>query len=128
MNFNSPENKPLDIHVCYSTIPLKELIVRHTGKIQMPTHSNSIICCFCFLTIGVKGWYPLVGTNNVGTSALSSNPIENCVGGIELFIRFGQQNDRYQVIESAKRLGWFDDNYVDEENFIDSNFDYSMKE
>ena len=80
------------------------------------------------LIIGVKGWYPLASTNRVGSSALPSNSIENCVGGIELFIRFGQRNDRYRVIESAKRLGWLDDNYVDEENFTDSNFDYSTKE
>ncbi len=26
------DKRPLDVHLCYCTIPLKELISRHTGK------------------------------------------------------------------------------------------------
>lgn len=44
---------------------------------------------------------------------------ERCVGGLELFIRFAQQDDRRRVMDSAKPLGWLDDNYIDEENFLD---------
>lgn len=45
---------------------------------------------------------------------------EQCLGGLELFVRFGQQDDRRKVLDSAKKLGWNDDNYQDEENFLDS--------
>jgi hypothetical protein len=93
------DKRPLDIHLCYCTIPLRELISRHTG---------------------IKGWYPLASTNRVVTSENASDPSEHCVGGLELFVRFGQQDDRRRVIDSAKTLGWLDDNYIDEENFLDS--------
>jgi hypothetical protein len=38
---------------------------------------------------------------------------------LDLFVRFGQQDDRRRMIESGKTLGWLDDNYIDEENFLD---------
>jgi hypothetical protein len=41
---------------------------------------------------------------------------------LELYVRFGQQDDRRRVIDSAKTLGWLDDNYIDEENFLDGKF------
>jgi hypothetical protein len=41
---------------------------------------------------------------------------------LELFVRFGQQDDRRRIIDSAKTLGWLDDNYIDEENFLDGIF------
>jgi len=60
--------------------------------------------------------------NRVVTSEISSDPSEHCVGGLELFVRFGQQDDRRRIIDSAKTLGWLDDNYIDEENFLDGIF------
>ncbi|CAF0800277.1 unnamed protein product [Rotaria sp. Silwood1] len=102
MNANSHEKQSLDIHICYCIIPLKELIIRHTG---------------------IKGWYPLASANSVVTSEISSDPIENCVGGIELFIRFTQQDDRRRMMDSAKKLGWLNENYSDEENFLDDQKD-----
>ncbi|CAF2487401.1 unnamed protein product [Rotaria sp. Silwood2] len=102
INSNSHEKQSLDIHLCYCKIPLKELIIRHTG---------------------IKGWYPLASANSVVTSEISSDPIENCVGGIELFIRFTQQDDRRRMMESAKKLGWLNENYSDEENFLDDQKD-----
>jgi len=68
---------------------------------------------------GIKGWYPLASANRVLTSENASDPSEHCVGGLELFVRFGQQDDRRRIIDSAKTLGWLDDNYLDEENFLD---------
>ncbi|CAF1190222.1 unnamed protein product [Rotaria sordida] len=102
MNSNSNEKQSLDIHLCYCIISLKELIIRHTG---------------------IKGWYPLASANSVVTSEISSDPIENCVGGIELFIRFTQQDDRRRMMDSAKKLGWLNENYSDEENFLDDQKD-----
>ncbi|CAF2632795.1 unnamed protein product [Rotaria sp. Silwood2] len=96
------DRRPLDIHLCYCTISLKDLISRHTG---------------------IKGWYPLASANRVVTSEIASDPSEHCVGGLELSIRFGQQDDRCRVIDSAKTLGWLDDNYIDEENFLDDQKD-----
>ncbi|CAF1106445.1 unnamed protein product [Rotaria sp. Silwood1] len=96
------DRRSLDIHLCYCTIPLKDLISRHTG---------------------IKGWYPLASANRVVTSEIASDPSEHCVGGLELSIRFGQQDDRCRVIDSAKTLGWLDDNYIDEENFLDDQKD-----
>ena len=72
-----------------------------------------------FSIIGIKGWYPLASANCVVTSEVASDPSEHCVGGLKLSIRFDQQDDRSRIIESAKTLGWLDDNYVDEENFLD---------
>ena len=68
---------------------------------------------------GMKGWYPLASANRALTSENASDPSEHCVSGLELFVRFGQQDDRRRVIDSAKTLGWLDDNYLDEENFLD---------
>ncbi|CAF3575312.1 unnamed protein product [Rotaria sordida] len=96
------DKRPLDIHLCYCTIPLKDLIFRHTG---------------------IKGWYPLASANRVVTSEIASDPSEHCVGGLELSIRFAQQDDRCRIIDSAKTLGWLDDNYIDEENFLDDQKD-----
>ena len=70
---------------------------------------------------GIKGWYALGNAHRAETADLS----EHCVGGLELFVRFGQQDDRRRVIDSAKSLGWLDDNYVDEENFLDGLFSRS---
>jgi hypothetical protein len=55
----------------------------------------------------------------VATSEISSDPIEHYVSGIELFVRFSQQDDRRRMIESAKTLGWIEENTADEENFLD---------
>ena len=78
---------------------------------------------FQTLIIGIKGWYPLVSAQNVATiSDTSVDPIKNFVGGIELLARFGHHDDRCRVMNSAKILGWIDDNYVNEENFLDGNF------
>ncbi|CAM4925264.1 unnamed protein product [Rotaria socialis] len=96
------DKRPLDIHLCYCTISLKDLISRHTG---------------------IKGWYPLASANRVRTSAVASDPSEHCVGGLELSVRFGQQDDRSRIIESAKTLGWLDNDYIDEENFLDDQKD-----
>jgi hypothetical protein len=71
---------------------------------------------------GIKGWYSLASANRAVTSENASDPSEHCVGGLELFVRFGQQDDRRRVIDSAKTLGWLDDNYIDEENFLDGTF------
>lgn len=67
----------------------------------------------------MKGWYPLASANRALTSENAADPSEYCVAGMELFVRFGQQDDRRRVIDSAKTLGWLDDNYLDEENFLD---------
>jgi len=75
------------------------------------------------LIIGIKGWYPLSSPNNVVTF----DSIEHCVGGIELFIHFSQQDDRRRIIDSAKTLGWLDENYIDEENILDGRFDFHKK-
>lgn len=72
-----------------------------------------------FSISGIKGWFPLASANRVFTSDKASDPSEHCVGGLELSVRFGQQDDRSRVINSAKTLGWLDDNYLDEENFLD---------
>jgi hypothetical protein len=53
---------------------------------------------------------------------VTSDPIEHCVGGIELFVRFAQQDDRRRMIDSAKTLGWLDEKYTDEENFLEGKF------
>jgi hypothetical protein len=58
---------------------------------------------------------------------MTSNSIEHCVGGIELFIHFSQQDDRRRIIDSAKTLGWLDENYIDEENILDGRFDFHKK-
>lgn len=65
---------------------------------------------------GIKGWYPLASAHHQHAGADLS---EHCVGGLELFVRFGQQDDRRRIIDSAKTLGWLDDDYLDEENFLD---------
>ena len=91
---NNEKDKSGDIHLCYSTISLRELISRHTG---------------------MKGWYPLANVQRQETPDIS----ERCVGGVELFIRFAQQDDRRRVIDSAKTLGWLEDNYIDEEHYLD---------
>ncbi|CAF4661027.1 unnamed protein product, partial [Rotaria magnacalcarata] len=95
MNSDSQEKKTLDIHICYCKIPLKELLIRHTG---------------------IKGWYPLASANSVAHSDLSLDSTDNCVGGIELFVRFGEQDDRRRLIDSAKKLGWLEANKLDEED------------
>ena len=77
---------------------------------------------FCFLSAGIKGWYSLASANRVVASEMSSDPSEHCVGGLELSIRFGQQDDRRRVIDCGKALGWFDDNYVNDDNFLDGKF------
>lgn len=38
---------------------------------------------------------------------------------MELFVRFGKQDDRRRMIDSAKKLGWLEANYLDDENFLD---------
>lgn len=80
-----------------------------------------MIQLFCS-SVGIKGWYPLASVNSVVTSEISSDPIEHYVGGIELFIRFTQEDDRRRMIDSAKTLGWLDQKYTDEENFLDGIF------
>ncbi|CAF3248775.1 unnamed protein product [Rotaria socialis] len=102
MNSDSQEKQTLDIHICYCKIPFKELLIRHTG---------------------IKGWYPLASANSVAHSDLSSDSTDNCVGGIELFVRFGEQDDRRRLIDSAKKLGWLEANKLDEENFLDDQKD-----
>ena len=67
------------------------------------------------INLGIKGWFPLANVQTQGLTEIS----EHCVGGLELFVRFAQQEDRRRVIDSAKRSGWLDDNYMDEENFLD---------
>ncbi|CAF0935186.1 unnamed protein product [Adineta steineri] len=99
---NSNEKQSLDILLCYCKISLKELIIKHTG---------------------IKGWYPLSSANSVVTSEISSDPIESCMGGIELFVRFTQQDDRRRMIDSAKTLGWLDNKYLEEENSLDDQKD-----
>ena len=64
----------------------------------------------------------MTSANRVATSDVSSDPSEHSVGGLELFIRFGQQDDRRRVIESAKTLGWVDEKYTDEENLLNGKF------
>ncbi len=76
-----------------------------------------------FFALGIKGWYPLSSANSVVISEISSDPIEQCVGGLELFIRFSQEDDRRRMIDSAKTLGWIDDNYIEDEHFLDGKFD-----
>ncbi len=49
------------------------------------------------------------------------------MGGIELFIRFSQQEDRRRMIDSAKLLGWIEKNSFEEENFFDGKFFFSNK-
>ena len=78
---------------------------------------------FCFIK-GIKGWYSLASANRAVTSEKASDPSEHCVGGLELFVHFGQQDDRRRIIDSAKALGWLDDNYIDEENFLDGRIKY----
>lgn len=56
------------------------------------------------------------------TSDIASDPSDYCVGGLELTAHFGQQDDRCRIINSAKTLGWLDDNYIDEENFLDGKY------
>lgn len=65
------------------------------------------------MKIGIKGWHPLFNTS------LESD--EDCVGGIELFIHFSEQNDYQRIIDSAKKLGWFDKYSQNEENFLNNN-------
>ncbi|CAF0929940.1 unnamed protein product, partial [Didymodactylos carnosus] len=96
-----------DVHLCYCTIPLRELLARNTG---------------------VKGWYPLSNpsrtSNDQTSTAMSSiDSAQNCVGGLELFVRFAQQDDRRRVIDFAKTVGWLADNYTDEEHFLDDQKD-----
>lgn len=70
------------------------------------------------MLIGIKGWYPLSSANNVLTSETSTDPIEHCVGGIELSIHFSEQDNRRRLIDSAKKLGWIDKTSNDEEKFL----------
>ena len=92
------DKRSLDIYLCSANISLKELISHHTG---------------------IKGWYPLTNTSRMNGAEIA----EQCLGGLELFVRFGQQDDRRKVLDSAKKLGWNDDNYQDEENFLDNEKD-----
>jgi hypothetical protein len=75
---------------------------------------------------GIKGWYPLASANRVVTSEIASDSSEHCVGGLELFVRCGQQDDRRRIIDSAKTFGWLDDNYIDEGNFLDGEFNIKI--
>jgi len=68
---------------------------------------------------GIKGWHLLSSANNTDD--------DHCVGGIELFIRFSQQEDRRRMIDSAKLLGWIEKNSFEEENFFDGKFFFSNK-
>ncbi|UJR25905.1 hypothetical protein I4U23_007253 [Adineta vaga] len=96
---NSNEKQSTDILLSHCQIALKDLIIRHTG---------------------IKGWYPL---SSAIRSEISADPIEHSVGGIELFIRFAQQDDRRRMIDSAKTLGWLDEKYVNQENVLDEEKD-----
>ncbi|CAF0774338.1 unnamed protein product [Adineta ricciae] len=96
---NANEKQATDILLCHSKISLKDLIAHHTG---------------------IKGWFSLASALR---SEISSDPAEHSVGGIELFARFAQQDDRRRMIDSAKTLGWLDDKYIDQENFLDDEKD-----
>ena len=61
-----------------------------------------------FSLIGIKGWHSLT----------SPDSIDHCVGGIELFIRFSQDDDRRRMIDSARSLGWIEQNWLDGENSL----------
>lgn len=61
-----------------------------------------------FSLIGIKGWHPLT----------SADSIDHCVGGIELFIRFSQEDDRRRMIDSARSLGWIEQNWIEGENSL----------
>ncbi|CAF0752136.1 unnamed protein product [Didymodactylos carnosus] len=96
-----------DVHLCYCTISLRELLAKNTG---------------------IKGWYPLsnpsrTANDQTSTTMSSIDSAENCVGGLELFVRFAQQDDRRRVIDFAKTVGWLADNYMDEEHFLDDQKD-----
>ena len=88
------KQKIVDIPLCVSSISLRDLIFRHTG---------------------MKGWFPLVSVQRQETAEIT----ERCVAGLELFIRFAQQDDRRRILDSAKALGWADGNAFDDEHFLD---------
>ena len=113
----SNDRRPIDIHLCYCTISLRELILRHTGRVLKKMFLALLIVT---TNLGIKGWYPLASAHQQHAGADLS---EHYVGGLELFARFGQQDDRRRVIDSAKTLGWLDDDYLDEENFLDGQFE-----
>lgn len=116
------DKRSLDVHLGYCTIPLRELIARHTGE---AFGGEAARIEFSFIP-GIKGWYSLASANRAVTSDASSDPSEHCVGGVELFIRFGQQDDRRRIIDSAKALGWVDDHYTDAENFLDGKLSLTL--
>lgn len=61
-----------------------------------------------FPFIGIKGWHPLTNPDS----------IDHCVGGVELFIRFSQEDDRRRMIDSGRSLGWIEQNWIEEENSL----------
>ena len=60
--------------------------------------------------LGMKGWFPLASVQRPEAAEIT----ERCVGGVELFVRFAQQDDRRRILDSAKVLGW-----VEEDHFLD---------
>ena len=115
---NANEKQATDILLCHSKISLKGLIAHHTGNVPYDTTIEWLVDLF---QIGIKGWFSLASASR---SEISSDPVEHSVGGIELFVRFAQQDDRRRMIDSAKTLGWLDDKYTDQENFLDGIYTY----
>ncbi|XP_010219395.1 PREDICTED: C2 domain-containing protein 3, partial [Tinamus guttatus] len=54
---------------------------------------------------GITGWYPVTLSEDLVPSH-GTNIMQTIVGGLELSITFARHDDREQVLEAAKFLGW----------------------
>ncbi|NXA48806.1 C2CD3 protein, partial [Nothocercus julius] len=54
---------------------------------------------------GITGWYPVTLSEDLVPSHCT-NVMQTIVGGLELSITFARHDDREQVLEAAKFLGW----------------------
>ena len=108
------KQKIVDIPLCTCTISLRELVSRHTGNQKSIENEMKRERSSCDI-LGIKGWFPLASVQRVESADIT----ERCVGGLELFIRFAQQDDRRRILDSAKMLGWIDGNSFDDEHFLE---------
>uniref|UniRef100_S4RAL3 C2 domain containing 3 centriole elongation regulator n=1 Tax=Petromyzon marinus TaxID=7757 RepID=S4RAL3_PETMA len=57
-------------------------------------------------TSGIHGWFPVspAGVGHGGREA--PDPLNQCVGGLELSVAFAHAGDREKVLQAARYLGW----------------------
>ena len=78
--------------------------------------SIDILLCSCQISLqelllrqtGIKGWHSLT----------HPDAVDHCMGGIELSIHFSPEDDRRRMIDSAKSLGWIEQNWIEGNNSL----------